>query len=76
VVQIEDRQGGAEGYTFDLYWGNFAADQYRLTNVVLVGRRLPTIVSTGVALVGRHSTIAARLHDSPRNRPSGSARTP
>jgi hypothetical protein len=24
VVQIEDSQGGAEGYTFDLFWGNQA----------------------------------------------------
>jgi len=22
VVQISDPQGGAEGYTFDLFWGN------------------------------------------------------
>ena len=27
VVQIEDRQGGSEGYTFDLFWGNFQDNQ-------------------------------------------------
>jgi hypothetical protein len=25
VVRIEDREGGAEGYTFDLFWGGYSA---------------------------------------------------
>jgi hypothetical protein len=33
VVQIEDSEGGAQGYTFDLFWGDYSGptsqDRYR-----------------------------------------------